>query len=108
MLGIGKGSYSQIVQNKGKENVENLVIIKPRRDQDSEINKKIVKEKVDLKNIAVGISKIKKGNKGSVILGCESVKEMNKLKETVQDKLGYDFDIVEPRKKKPKIKIINI
>lgn len=87
---------------------ENLVIIKLRREQDSEVTKKIVKEKVDIKNLAVDITKVKKGSKGSIILGCENVNEMNKLKESVQDKLGCDFEIAEPRKKKPKIKIINI
>lgn len=33
---------------------------------------------------------------------------MKKLKESVRENLGYDFDIEEPRKKKPKLKIINI
>lgn len=32
----------------------------------------------------------------------------NKLKVSVKEKLGQDFDIEEPRKKKPKLKIMNI
>lgn len=41
-------------------------------------------------------------------MGCESEREIKELKETVQEKLGEDFDIAEPRKRKPKLKIINI
>lgn len=72
------------------------------------MTKKLVKEKVDIKNLAVGITKIRKGSKESIILGCESEREIKKLKETVQEKPGEDFDIAEPRKRKPKLKIINI
>lgn len=68
----------------------------------------MVKEKVDIKNLAVGITKIKKGGKGSIILGCESEREIKKLKDTVREKLGDDYDIAEPKKIKPKIKIINV
>ncbi|EFN68952.1 hypothetical protein EAG_00180, partial [Camponotus floridanus] len=42
-----------------------------------------VKEKVDIKKLDVGITKLKKGNKGSIILGCESESEMEKLRDTV-------------------------
>lgn len=72
------------------------------------MTKNLVKEKVNIKRLPVGITKIKKGSKGSIILGCESEKEIIRFKETVQEKLGEDFDIVEPIKKKPKLKIINI
>jgi len=43
-----------------------------------------------------------------VILGCESESEMKQLKASVREKLGKDFEIVEPKKIKPKLKVINI
>lgn len=98
-------SYSELVKEKEKESI---VIIKPKIEQESTVTKKLVKEKVDIKNLPVGITKVKKRNKGSIILGCESEREIKKLKEIVQEKLGKDFDITEPRKRKPKLKIINI
>ncbi|EFN77658.1 hypothetical protein EAI_05448, partial [Harpegnathos saltator] len=49
-----------------------------------------------------------KGNKGTVILECESKSQMEELKVTVQNKLGKDYNIMEPKGAKPKIKIINI
>lgn len=63
---------------------------------------------MDIKNIPVGITKLRKGGKDSVIIGCESKDEKRKLKETVCEKMGENFEIMEPRRIKPKIKIINI
>lgn len=65
-------SYSKAVKEKKKESI---LIVKPKTEQESEKTKKMVKEKVDIKNLAVGITKIKKGGKGSIILGCESERE---------------------------------
>ncbi|XP_071580811.1 uncharacterized protein, partial [Temnothorax nylanderi] len=96
---------SEAVKEKKKENV---IIVKPFKQQESETTKKLIKEKVDIKNLAVGITKLRKGSKGTVILGCENEKEMEKLKSTVRDKLGEDFKIMEPRRIEPKIKIINV
>lgn len=98
-------SYAETVSDKKKENV---VIIKPKKQQASETTKQQVKEKVDITNMAIGISKFKKGGNGSIILGCESTGEMDKLKESMQVKLGDDYKIIEPRKIKPRIKIINV
>lgn len=41
-------------------------------------------------------------------MGCESKAEINRLKENVQEEMRDDFIIEETKKKKPKIKIINI
>ncbi|KAL6265886.1 hypothetical protein P5V15_002718 [Pogonomyrmex californicus] len=56
----------------------------------------------------VRITKLRKGSKGSVILECESEEEMEKLKDTVREKLGEDFKITEPKKIRPKIKVVNV
>ncbi|XP_076292176.1 uncharacterized protein LOC143214708 [Lasioglossum baleicum] len=98
-------SYSDAAKDKKKESI---LIVKPKKDQESEATKKLVKEKVDIKNLGVGITKIKKRGKGSIILGCESEKEIKRLKDTVCEKLGEDFEIAEPKKRKPKIKIVNV
>jgi len=71
----GKKSYSETV----KEKKESILIVKPKREQESKTTKKVVKDKVDIKNLAVGIIKLRKG-KGSVILGCKSESEMKQLK----------------------------
>lgn len=101
----GKGSYSEAVKNKKKESI---LIVQPKMEQESEATKKMVKEKIDIRKLEVGITKLKKGNKGSIILGCESEKEIEKLRDTVKEKLGEDFKVTEPRGIKPKIKVVNV
>lgn len=98
-------SYSETVKEKKKENI---IIIKPNVQQESEATKKLIKEKVDIKNMAMGITKLRKGSKGTVILGCETGEEIEKLKTTVQAKLGENFKVTESPQIKPKIKIVNI
>lgn len=98
-------TYSEAVKEKKKEKV---IIIKPKVQQESEETKKAIKEKVDIKSMAVGITKLKKGSKGTVILGCESGEEIETLKAAVQDKMGEDFKVTESTQLKPKIKIVSV
>jgi len=58
--------------------------------------------------MTMGITKLKKRSKGTVIMGCETGEEINKLKATVQAKLGENFRVAESPQIKSKIKIINI
>lgn len=68
----------------------------------------MVKEKVDIIKVAVGITNLRKGGKGSIIIGCESEREIKQMKDTICEKLGDDFEITKTKKIKPKIKIINV
>jgi len=43
--------------------------------------------------MSMGITKLRKGSKGTVILGCETEQKMEKLKTTVQTKLGENFKV---------------
>ncbi|XP_036147511.1 uncharacterized protein LOC118647204 [Monomorium pharaonis] len=99
-----RGSYSEAIKKKK----ENIIIIKPKTQQESETTKKIIKEKVDIKNMPMGITKVRKGREGTVILGCETGEEIDKLKDVVQSKLGDNYNVTESVQKKPKIKIVNI
>jgi len=97
-------SYSDAVKKKK----ENIIIIKPKTQQESETTKEVIKEKVDIRNMSMGITKLRKGREGTVILGCETGDEMIKLKDAVQSKLGENYNVTDPLQMKPKIKIINI
>ncbi|KMQ86605.1 hypothetical protein RF55_14367 [Lasius niger] len=102
--GEAQRSYSEAVKEKKK----NIIIVKPKVQQESEATKNLIKEKVDIKNMAMGITKLKKGSKGTVILGCETGEEMKKPKATVQTKLDKNFKVTESPRMKSKIKIVNI
>lgn len=97
-------SYANTVMEKKKESV---LMVKPKQ-QESETTKKVVKEKINITNMVVGVTKFRKGNNGTVILGYESESEMEKLKHTVQNILGKDYNIMELKATKPKIKVVNI
>lgn len=56
----------------------------------------------------VGVTKLQKGREGTVILGCESGEEMINFKNTMQSKLGENYNVTESLQKKNMIKVINI
>lgn len=98
-------SYKEVTEEKRKENV---IIIKPKIQQESELTKRLIKEKVNIKSMEVGISKLKKGSKGAVIVGCDTGEEIKKLKDVVQEELGEKLEILESQKRKYKLKVINV
>lgn len=97
-------NFSDVVKERKKENI---LIIKPKSQQESEVTKRIVKEKIDIKKMEVGKTKLRKGGNGALILGCESGEEMERLKATVQATMGEEVRVTEPQGRKPKIKIVN-
>ncbi|XP_071573489.1 uncharacterized protein [Temnothorax nylanderi] len=97
--------YSDVIKERKEENI---LIIKPKVQQESEITKKTIKDKIDITKMEIGITKLRKGGKGTVILGCETEEEKEKLKATVQAAMGEEVKVSEPQKRKPKIKIINV
>ncbi|RLU26059.1 hypothetical protein DMN91_002222 [Ooceraea biroi] len=98
-------SYAAAAAKKKKESI---IIVKPKKHKENEDTRKQVKDRIDITNMAVGITKLRKRNNGTLIMGCDSASGMEKLKATVQDKMGSDYDIKEPRGIKPKMKVINI
>jgi len=62
-----KRSYSEVMKRNKKKNV---ILVKPKVQQNSEETKKIIKEKVDIKNMTMGIFKFKKSNNGHLELRC--------------------------------------
>lgn len=59
-------------------------------------------------DMSIGVSKLRKGGRGAVILGCESEQELKQLKSNVVSKLGDKYQIIEPKGAQPKLKILNL
>jgi len=57
----------------------------------------LIKEKVGIKNMAMGANnnKAKKGSKRTVIMSCETGEKVQKLKETVQARQGKNYSVME-------------
>ncbi|EFN82258.1 hypothetical protein EAI_13420 [Harpegnathos saltator] len=72
-------SYAGAVRKGLERKEESVIIVKLGRQQESETTKKLMKEKIDVRNMAIGITKLKKDNNKTVILGCDNEGEMEKL-----------------------------
>ncbi|XP_071630104.1 uncharacterized protein [Temnothorax longispinosus] len=96
--------YSDMIKERKEKNI---LIMKP-KVQESEVTKKKIKDKINITKMKIGITKLRKGGKGTVILGCETEEEKDKLKATVQAAMGEEVKVSEPQMRKPKIKIINV
>jgi len=59
-------SYSEMT----KRRKEGAIVVRPNKQQESEVTKKVIKEKVDIKSMHVEISRFRKGNNGAVLIGC--------------------------------------
>lgn len=53
---------------------ENILIIKPKEKQENEVTKNTIIEKVKINMLPIGVSQMTKGNKGTLIIGCEKPK----------------------------------
>jgi len=98
------GTYSDVLQKKK----EAVIVIKPKKQLESEATKRVIKESVDIKSMSLGVSRLKKGHNGSILLGCEAGKECEALKDVFQKKMGNDFRVTEVVPRRPKVKIVNI
>lgn len=103
----GPRSYVEVAKTTAKT-VGNILIVKPKEPKCSEETKNEVLEKIKIKELPVGVSRVTKGNKGMIIIGCESEKEINQLKLSMDTEIGADFEAIIPKQKQPKIKIVGI
>lgn len=100
--GMEKGavSYANVVKN------EPVIIVKPKKDQNSRDTKREIRRKVNPNGI--NISKFRQGSNGTVIIGTENSKHMDSLKNQLSKEMGSDYEVVVPTKKRPKVKVVNI
>lgn len=66
-------SYSEVIKGKKKERI---IIIKPKMRQENEATKKKKIKKVNNKTWILGIKKLRKRGKRTVIISCETGKEI--------------------------------
>lgn len=94
-------SYASIVK-------DSVVVVKPVLGKDSEKTREIVKQKFKPEELGVGISGVKKGRDGAVVIKCRNRDEAGQVMETIQKNLGNEYRSHIPAKKNPRIKITHI
>lgn len=87
---------------KERRNQE-ILVIKPKEKQQSVTTKNDLKEKVDPKQMAIGVENIREGKEGAVIISCNTTNAKEKIKKTVQIELGNKYNITEGKKKEPRV-----
>lgn len=110
-LDVQAPSFASIVSKQptlsGKitQNIPNL-IIKPKGQQGSEITKTDVMTQIKPAEINIGINKIRCGKSGSLIVKCNDMKNLQKLKNEVTQRLNDYYEVEETKLRNPQIKIV--
>jgi len=99
--------YSEAVSRKK----ESVIIFKPKEESDacsSDQTKRDIKNSIDIAKLEVGITAMKKVNKGAVVIGCEDKNQAEILREKVANDMGEKCIIQAPKKKTLKIKVFDV
>lgn len=83
-----------------------MVIIKPKKNQDSTVTKKEVLQKINPAELNIGVNNIKLAKSGNITIKCSSREDADKLKNMAVTKLKNTYEVEETKLKKPRIKII--
>lgn len=99
----GERKISYADKLKGKKS-EPVLLIKPKAEgQNSVVTKEEVQTLIDPTDIE--ISGVKSVSNGGIIIECKNEQAIHKLKEEAQSKLSEKYNINEPKKRKPCVKI---
>jgi hypothetical protein len=98
-----KPTYAQKVKSNLQETV---LIIQPKKDQESSETQKEIKSKIDPANVEV--SSIRNISKGAVALGCKTKEAVAKLQQVVTERLGDSYELKIPVGLNPQIKIVGL
>ena len=76
-----------------------VVVIKPKKVQESKITKEVIRKALNPSKLEVGITQIKDTKEG-VLLKCKSKEEIEKIKLEAEKKLKKNYEIITPKQKK--------
>lgn len=97
-------TYAQKVR-RGK--VER-VIVEPMKVQSNDETLGQIKNKVDVMSLGISVNSVRNGQKGTVIVECETSSDKDKLTAELKKQVGDEYIVKTVNKKLPKIKIIGI
>lgn len=83
------------------------VVIKPKKQQKSEETRADITKKADNPK-PVNICGVKNISKGGVLISCKTENDTKNVQKEMSDKLGDEYIVVIPKKRKPKIKITSL
>jgi len=90
---------------KSTQNVPNI-IIKPKKQQSSDITKQDVTKCVNPSKLQIGVRKIQSTRTGNIMIKCNDVSDTRKLKKYAEETLKDNYEIEETKLKNPQVKIV--
>lgn len=99
-------SYSEVTKNKP----EHVLVVKPKKEQTIGIDKvkQDLKTNVNPADLQVGINIGKTVKDGGILVKCADAQDLNTIKNSIQHKMGNNYEVKIPKKFYPKIIIIGI
>jgi hypothetical protein len=82
--------------------------VKPKLDLSTEEVKTTLRTKVNPTTMKVGIRTLKSLKDGRVLIEAGTMEEIDKLKQTIQEKCGGELEVVAPQLRKPRVVINNV
>lgn len=95
-------SYAKALKGNG------VLIVKPKQQNDTNVNKLQLQQTLSNIPLNVGITGMRDGKGGTVVVRCKNNEDANKLKTTIETNLSKQYSTAVPAKKKPCIKIVGI
>lgn len=96
-------SFSNIVQSGMPKSA---VVVKPKKKQHSKQTMEKITQAVDA--ASVNVCSARNARDGGNILCCNNANDTMRVKETVREKLGDDYEVTLPPVKNPRLRITNI
>lgn len=85
-----------------------VLIIKPRQKQESNVTKEAIKKSFSPARLEVGIAEMKGLKEGGILIKCNSKDDVEKVKSATEKKLKRNYDIKFQEQRNPKIKIVGM
>ena len=105
--GPRKKLYSEAVS--ASEEKRYKLMVKPKLDLSTEEVKTTLRTKVNRTTMKVGVRTLKSLKDGRVLIEAGTTEEINKLKQTIQEKCGGGgLEVVAPQLRKPRVVINNV
>ncbi|KAJ8954717.1 hypothetical protein NQ318_011410 [Aromia moschata] len=99
-LGLSK-TYAEAVS-------EEVVIIKPKTNQECKKTKEANQKNIKPGNLEVGMAEMRNIKEGGVVIKCKTKEEKEIIKKAAEKKLNKNYEIKIPNLKNPCVKIVDI
>lgn len=103
--GSSEKTFSDAVKTTQTSQSPSL-IIKPKQKQSSEETKKDLKLNIEPSQLNIGIKNVRETKQGCIVIKCIAQNDIEKLKQSAENRLGKNYNIETMKLKLPRMKIV--